>query len=267
MVEQLIATEKEIQRLTAERSSLLAQIPVLKAKEDIEGIKLAQRSAIALAVTTDRLKQYLHSIKLVGDTMAQHMVDIDLIKQFSLVQATGYVSGKEGLHDELKTAKAFAERGYFVLINDPTHCLKAGDLTLRKDGKVFFYEVKKNPEAYKDRHTKEQILRPALAKSYVEGDVMAIKPPGLPVATAVRLDHPVIEDLQTRIGGELLKPLRRGTVHVVQKGAVHYLVAHLDDVALLRRALEDLTAIGDWVVAGSLTGFPASAMARRSPSG
>jgi hypothetical protein len=39
MVKQLIATEKEIQRLTAERSSLLAQIPDLKAKKDIEGIK------------------------------------------------------------------------------------------------------------------------------------------------------------------------------------------------------------------------------------
>jgi hypothetical protein len=190
--------------------------------------------------------------------MALHMVGIDLIKQFALVQATGCVSGKEGLHDELKTAEEFAERGYFVLINDLTHCLKAGDLTLRKDGKVFFYEVKKNPEAYKDQHTKEQILRPALAKSYVEGDVMTIKPPGHPVGTAVRLDHPVIEDFQTRIGGELLKPLRRGAVHVVQKGAVYYLVAHRDDVALLRQALEDLTANGDWVVgrvADRVSGF------------
>jgi hypothetical protein len=107
MVKQLIATEKKIQRLTAERSSLLAQIPDLKAKKDIEGIKSAQRSANALDVAIDRLKQYWHSIKLVGDTMAQLMVDIDLIKQFALVQATGYVSGKEGLRDELKTEIPF----------------------------------------------------------------------------------------------------------------------------------------------------------------
>src|ERR1700752_3623862 len=142
MVNELIGTEEEIQRLTTERSSLLASIPELKAKEDIEGIKAAQRSATALDGSIGGLKQYWHSIKLVGDTMALRMVDIDLIKQFALVQATGYVSGKEGLPHELKAAEQFAELGYFVLINDLTHCLKAGDLTLRKDGKVFFYEVK-----------------------------------------------------------------------------------------------------------------------------
>jgi hypothetical protein len=75
MVKQLISTEKEIQRLTAERSSLLAPIPDLKAQKDIEGIKSAQHSANALDVAIDRLKQYWHSIKLVGDTIALHMVD------------------------------------------------------------------------------------------------------------------------------------------------------------------------------------------------
>jgi hypothetical protein len=61
------------------------------------------------------------------------LVNIDLIKQSALVQATGYLSGKEGLHNELKTAEQFAERGYFVLLNDLTHCLKAGDLTLYRN--------------------------------------------------------------------------------------------------------------------------------------
>lgn len=248
MVKELVAAEQDIQRLTAERASLLGPIPDLKAKGDIEGIRSAQRSSSDLDVAIRRLKQYRDSIKFVGDTIAQRMVDIDLIKQFALVQSTGYVSGKEGLYDELKAADQFAERGYFVLINDLTHCLKAGDLTLRKDGKVFFHEVKKNPAAYKDRHTKEQILRPALAKSYVEGDVMPVQPQGHPLGIAVRLDHPVIEDFQTRIGGELLKPLRRGAVRILQKGAVYHLAAHIVDVALLRQALEDLTTEGDWVV-------------------
>jgi hypothetical protein len=51
-----------------------------------------------------------------------------------------------------------------------------------------------------------------------------------------------------RIGGELLKPLRRGSMNIVQKRAVQYLAADLVGIDLLRESLEKLTSTGDWVV-------------------
>ncbi len=87
-------------------------------------VSRVQQIAGKLNASSEQLKQYWHVIKLVGDTMALRMVDIDLIKQFGLVQATGYVSGKEGLEAELEAAGRFLELGYFVLLNDLTHSLK-----------------------------------------------------------------------------------------------------------------------------------------------
>jgi hypothetical protein len=52
MVRQLVATEKEIQRLTAERSSLLAPIPDLKATKDIQGNSYARRRPHPINIAT-----------------------------------------------------------------------------------------------------------------------------------------------------------------------------------------------------------------------
>lgn len=249
MVRELMQTEKNIQRLRSEREALLSGIPAFKAGGDMDGIRALQAKAQQLQEEIESWQQYWHSIKLIGDTMALALVDIDLIKQFALQQQPGYVSGKDGLASELKAATHFAELGYFVLLNDLTNCLKAGDLTVMKGDKLYFHEVKKEEKAYQAAQKDKQTLVPALAKNFVETDVTVMQAPGEKPGVAVRLDHPVDEDYQLRIGGVLLKDLGRSEVRVITSGSVTYLVTKRPNVGALAQKLEDLTRTGDWVVA------------------
>ena len=160
MVNEICLAEHTIQSLTPVVDAARAELSEAVASKDIARIQRAQAGITAANEPIEHWRQYWHCIKLVGDTVAARFVDVDYFKAFSLAQAPGYLSGKDGLEAEMKAAVRFANEGYFVIVNDLTNCLKGGDLTLINEGKTEFVEVKSNPREYQSRDTRRRSYRP-----------------------------------------------------------------------------------------------------------
>lgn len=250
MVNELIETERSIQKADARRSEALASIPSHKAANDMASIRAAQVIARSEDTQIECLQHYWNAIKTIGDHIGQRLIgDPDIVKGFGLRESPGYISGKDGLKAEIQAAVKFANDGYMVLINDLSHSVKGGDLTLRKGESLRFFEVKSSVKAYQSSDTIKQILGPIVLQDYVKTDALRVHSddPAKP-ATAIRLDVPP-QEVHWKIGGELMPRLRRGELVEVKKGVKHYLACRRDDVELLRARISDMTASGDWVVA------------------
>jgi hypothetical protein len=78
----------------------------------------------------------------IGDALAFIYIDRWDIKPMSFKQAPGFISGKKGSRLERKCLRGAFEIGGVALLNDLTHCLRYGDITVPKDGFFLIFEMK-----------------------------------------------------------------------------------------------------------------------------
>lgn len=130
MVDAILELENEIRRLKNERKTLKAAIPRLKSEGNIEQVCRNQMEASKIEAQIAKRYYIRDCILFIGDTMAVKILDVDTVSQFACYPSPGFLSGKEGLDAELEAAHNFYHEGYVVVLNDLTHCLRVGDLTL-----------------------------------------------------------------------------------------------------------------------------------------
>lgn len=252
MVKAIIELEKEAQIARSESKALRVDIPGLKSTSKMNEVRAIQEKSTHLAQRVEQLNYLRHCILFIGDTMAVKISDLDTIKAFACYPAPGFLSGKEGLAAEIDAAEHFFRQGYMVLINDLTHCMRLGDLTLRKGEEVRTFEVKSNVEAYRSRDAMRQIVLPIGIHSYIRTDVLKgpIKVQGRAevAAGAVRLDSDIKEDWHRGIAGMLYRSLRKSRIAHVEIGEKHYLASRRTDLDSLQSELAALTDRGQWVV-------------------
>ena len=264
MIDAVVALETKMRRTQQERKTLKAQIPTLKSQDRMEQVRSTQMQASRLEAKIADLQYTRHCILFVGDTIASHILEEDAIKHFAAYQPPGFLSGKKGLRAEVEAAHKFYRDGYIVVINDLTHCLRVGDLTLRKGDEVRTFEVKTSAKAYFTPDATRQILTPMLIHDYIKEDVLKVpvKMAGRKeIATGgiARVNSGEVEDWHDRVAGKIYRALRQATTARVQIGKKIYLACRRKDQDVLRGELDDLTQSGQWVVANvrrRVTNYP-----------
>ena len=109
----------------------------------------AKEKSIALKrrikVIQGRIKQYREILSIfrdIGDALAFIYIDKWDIKPMSFKPPSGFISGNKGSRLERKCLRGTFEIGGVALLNDLTHCLRYGDITVPKDGFFLIFEMK-----------------------------------------------------------------------------------------------------------------------------
>jgi hypothetical protein len=253
MVDTVVGLENEIRRVGAERKRLKAAIPILKSNGKMDQVRDNQMKASSLELQIAELHYIRDCILFIGDTMAVKILDVDTISQFAHYPSPGFLSGKEGLHTELEAAHKFYQDGYIVLLNDLTHCLRVGDLTLRKGDEVRTFEVKSTAKAYFTPEAVRQITIPIGVHNYIQTDVLKgrIKLPGSKsiASGAVRVGSGIVEDWHDKVAGKLYSALKKKKTAQIHIGKKLYLACRQKDIDSLREEIEEITESEQWVVA------------------
>lgn len=252
LVEQILAVESEIATLRSDAKALGVQISFLKTEGNLQLIPEVQREATILAEQAKQKSYLRNCLLLIGDHIAARMLDPDTIRRFANYQSPGFLSKKDGLKVEIEAARHFFGQGYMVILNDLTHSLRVGDLTLKKGSEVRTFEVKTSFQAYRSPEALRQMMIPIAVHDYIKSDVLTMPhrlsgEQGL-ATLGVRLDSHINEDLHLNIAGNIYKTLRNEDVGHLRIGAKSYLFAARRHVDKLRFRLENLTADGAWVV-------------------
>src|ERR1035437_1464019 len=252
LVEEITEIEAAITGIRSHSKALGMEIPLLKANGELEAVKQAQEKVTALSQQAEQLKYLRECILLVGDHIAARSLDPDTIRRFSNFQPPGFLSGKNGLKREIEAARQFFDQGYMVILNDLTHSLRVGDLTLKKGSEVRTVEIKSNIQGYRSKEAMRQTIIPSVVHNYIRSDVIT-RPhriSGEPdvVKFGFRLDSDVKENWNCAIAGQVHKGLQKADVAHLIVGRKQYLAARRKDLAKMGLALSALTSEGDWVV-------------------
>ncbi len=98
-----------------------------------------------IKINQSHIKQYqaiLLIFRDIGDALAFIYIDKWDIKPMSFKQPSGFISGKKGSRLERKCLRGTFEIGGVALLNDLTHCLRYGDITVPKEGFFLIFEMK-----------------------------------------------------------------------------------------------------------------------------
>jgi hypothetical protein len=90
----------------------------------------------------DEYQLLLIIFRQIGDALAFIYFDKWDIKPLAFKQSPGFVSQKKGLKQEKANLRRIFALGRVALMNDLTNCLRYGDISVPKDGKIIIFEVK-----------------------------------------------------------------------------------------------------------------------------
>ncbi len=113
-------------------------------------------------------KKLITLIKMIGDGIAFVYVDKYNIKPFAFKQNSGFISGKEGLKNELKTLRYFYDNNIIAILNDITNSLRYGDITVPLAQYPYIVEVKSSKNTNKRIERQKQNI--ANLMRYIETD-------------------------------------------------------------------------------------------------
>ncbi len=168
MLDAVISIEQAIRTLQVERKAKKITLAQLKATHDAAELREAQSVVSSLEEQTAILRYQRDCVLFVGDTIASKFLDVDSVKHMAAFQSPGFLSGKEGLDQEIYAAKDFYQKGWMVLFNDLTHSLRVGDLTLKKGDTTKTFEVKASAESYATAEAARQIVTPILINEFIK---------------------------------------------------------------------------------------------------
>ena len=106
-----------------------------------KSIRLKRR----IKVNQSSIKQYQEILSIfrdIGDALAFIYIDKWDIKPMSFKETAGFISGKKGTRLERKCLRGAFEAGQVGLLNDVTHCLRYGDITVPRNGFFQVFELK-----------------------------------------------------------------------------------------------------------------------------
>ena len=161
----LVTKVHELSQEPYTRPDLAAKIQI-KLVSQIKYVEQRIRLSKA-AVATDesaweKVEQYRRALalfRMIGDCIAFLYIDRWDVKPLAYGHNAGFISGKDGLAEELKTLRLASSRNIPCLLADLTNVLKHGDLyAFSEDRPPAIIELKSR-SAQKDRRTKRQMER------------------------------------------------------------------------------------------------------------
>ncbi|CEP39750.1 hypothetical protein [Paraclostridium sordellii] len=114
-------------------------------RESIHSNDIRRKLGIESKEFKELIIYYKESIKRlceIGDSIAFAYFSKSDLKNFCYKQSPGFISGKEGLQNEINTFKSIFESGKFAILNDLTNSLRYGDITIEENGLPKLLEVK-----------------------------------------------------------------------------------------------------------------------------
>jgi len=144
--------ETLIQRLTYIEGRIRERKAAIKILKNQMGQSKIRLSKVEARKAKDKIEKYHYQIdryqdlaiiyKNVGDALAFSYIDKWDIKPLAMKEAAGSLSRKMGSCLERKILRRVFEIGHIALLNDITNCLRFGDITVPKDGKLILFEAK-----------------------------------------------------------------------------------------------------------------------------
>lgn len=109
----------------------------------VYSVRLSKTEARELKNTIEHYKclidQYNYLLvifRYIGDAIAFTYIDKWDIKPMAFKESAGYLSGKKGARLERKILRESFSMGVIAILNDLTNCIRYGDITVPRDGKV-----------------------------------------------------------------------------------------------------------------------------------
>jgi hypothetical protein len=112
--------------------------------------------------------RFIEILREVGDGLAFTYIDKWDIKPMAFKEPPGYLSGKDGFAAELAMAFKVFDLGGVAILNDLTHCLRYGDITVIREGEFAIVEAKSGPKLNPRGH--RQLAANDRVRQYLETD-------------------------------------------------------------------------------------------------
>lgn len=87
-------------------------------------------------------KEGIKRLREIGDSIAFAYFNKADLKSLCWKQSSGFITGKDGLQNELSKLKSIFELGGFAILNDITNSLRYGDITVDNNGVPQLLEIK-----------------------------------------------------------------------------------------------------------------------------
>jgi hypothetical protein len=120
--------ERHIRRVRASGKSIKAQLSQ-RGTERAKALRL-KRLYTSGEQRVERQKEFISALRTVGDAIAFIYGDRWDLKQMVLKEDAGFLTGKRGTRLERKILRGAFEMGATVVMNDLTHTLRHGDITV-----------------------------------------------------------------------------------------------------------------------------------------
>ena len=129
----------------------------------------AKKALLTFHSKLDGYRRVLHILKDIGDALAFMYIDKYDIKPMRFKEASGFISGKTGLRKELLQLRRVFKLGGIGILNDLTHCLRYGDITVGYRGRMLAtVEVKSGRK--RDQRGMRQSIGIAKIANYLRTD-------------------------------------------------------------------------------------------------
>lgn len=193
-------------------------------KERTTSTEIKRRLSIETKEYKELIIVYKESIKRlreIGDSLAFSYFSKHDLKSLCWKQSAGFVSGKEGLQNELNKLKSIFESGKFAILNDITNSLRYGDITVDNNGLPKLLEIKSSDNKneriirqQKDIELRMQMLNNDSLESFLGTDKKFKR------VYTKRVEVNYIEELQQLIdeavkNGRVVKEMEEGLIYSV----------------------------------------------------
>jgi hypothetical protein len=238
LIKQITAAEGRIQNSKQIVASLRKQ---LSTPQPLRPTKArAQETKEAIAFHSEGIEaeeRLIDILRDVGDGLAFIYIDKWDIKPMAFKEAPGYLSGKEGLSAELAIFNRAFDQGGIAILNDLTHCLRYGDVTLISEGAAAIVEAKSG------RTLNQRGKRQQVANDMICGYLQTDRVVGLygydHEFHRVGLAHPEMTHASTLETMIWEATERAGSYRQIEPG-LHYMVDADEDISGFKMALQSV---------------------------
>lgn len=236
LLEYIIEIENEI-RTIKDKIKLNKQISNDKNNEN-EVRKKFSIEAKELKELSILYKEAIKRLREIGDSLAFSYFSKHDLKSLCWKQSAGFISGKEGLQNELAKLKSIFESGGFAVLNDITNSLRYGDITVDDNGLPRLLEIKSSSNKNERIITQQQNIEQRMEmfnNDYLESFLGTDKKFRRVYSNRAEVNYR--EELQILIdeaiiNGSVVKEMEEGLVY-----SIDYKPKHFDNLAAIVRTM------------------------------
>jgi hypothetical protein len=169
----------------------------------------------------DGYREVLAILRDIGDALAFTYINKWDIKPLAFKESPGFLSEKEGLNRELEALRTVFARGHIGILNDLTNCLRYGDISVVKNGRLVIFEVKSGKsrsrrtdrQSRKAREITEYLTTDRTKRLYnMEGEFRRIS------------THSQETDHSSALNTLIAQAMAQGTATATVENGLHYIV-------------------------------------------